>query len=168
LADSQIFNLGGQVGEGVQAAWEAEIRKQSQNWNPSRHKPLLGRKCVGALGRSCLLPTSLPKFHDEAASEYDAAFDWYLARSPDGALKFDAEVDRALAEIMQAPQRWAVAPCSPRRFLLRQFPYYSDLPGTDVSGHSDRGGCSHQPEPRIPEAATVATHQFWGLCSRRT
>jgi hypothetical protein len=29
------------------------------------------------------MPASLAKFHDEAASEYDAAFDWYLARSPD-------------------------------------------------------------------------------------
>ncbi|MGD0569129.1 MAG: hypothetical protein ABSA78_12040 [Candidatus Sulfotelmatobacter sp.] len=27
--------------------------------------------------------------HDEAAAEYDAAFDWYLQRSPDAALKFD-------------------------------------------------------------------------------
>jgi plasmid stabilization system protein ParE len=65
------------------------------------------------------MPTSLAKFHDEAASEYDAAFDWYLARSPDAALKFDAEVDRPLAEIMQTPPRWAVGPSSPRRCLLR-------------------------------------------------
>jgi hypothetical protein len=52
--------------------------------------------------------------------------------------------------------------------LAQTISFYSDLPGTDFSGHSDRGGCSHQPEPRIPEAATVATHQFWGLCPRRT
>ena len=44
------------------------------------------------------MPTSVAKFHEEAAAEYDAAFDWYLARSPDAALKFDAEVDRALAQ----------------------------------------------------------------------
>lgn len=55
------------------------------------------------------MPTSLAKFHDEAAAEYDAAFDWYLACSPDAALKFDAEVDRALAEIMQTPQCWRLA-----------------------------------------------------------
>jgi tetratricopeptide (TPR) repeat protein len=48
------------------------------------------------------------ELHEEAAAEYDAAFDWYLARSPDAALKFDAEFDRALAEIAQAPQRWGV------------------------------------------------------------
>jgi len=67
------------------------------------------------------MPTSLAKFHGQAAAEYDAAFDWYLARSPDAALKFDAEVDRALAQIIQAPQRWAVGPHSTQRFLLRQF-----------------------------------------------
>jgi ParE toxin of type II toxin-antitoxin system, parDE len=41
--------------------------------------------------------------HDEAAAEYDAAFDWYLQRNPDAALKFDAEVERALTQIVQAP-----------------------------------------------------------------
>jgi hypothetical protein len=34
--------------------------------------------------------------HDEASAEYDAAFDWYLQRSPDAALNFDAEVEHAL------------------------------------------------------------------------
>jgi len=41
------------------------------------------------------MPTDFAVFHQEAAAEYDAAFDWYLERSPDAALKFDAEVDRA-------------------------------------------------------------------------
>jgi len=45
--------------------------------------------------------------HDEASAEYDAAFDWYLERSPDAALKFDAEVEHALTQIVEAPERWA-------------------------------------------------------------
>jgi plasmid stabilization system protein ParE len=61
--------------------------------------------------------------HEEAAVEYDAAFDWYLQRSPDAALKFDAEVERAFTQIVDAPQRWAAVPYSTRRFLLRQFPF---------------------------------------------
>ncbi|MFZ0773756.1 MAG: type II toxin-antitoxin system RelE/ParE family toxin [Candidatus Sulfotelmatobacter sp.] len=61
--------------------------------------------------------------HDEASAEYDAAFDWYLERSPDAARRFDAEVERALAQIVQAPRRWAIGPHSTRRFLLRQFPF---------------------------------------------
>lgn len=69
------------------------------------------------------MPTSSAEFHDEAAAEYDAAFDWYLQRSPDSAHEFDAEVDRALAQIVHAPQRWAVGSHSTRRFLLRQFPF---------------------------------------------
>jgi toxin ParE1/3/4 len=69
------------------------------------------------------MPSRIAKFHEEASAEYDAAFDWYLERSPDAALRFDAEVDRALAQIIQAPQRWAVGPHNTRRFLLRQFPF---------------------------------------------
>jgi hypothetical protein len=47
----------------------------------------------------------LAKFHEEAAAEYDTAFDGYLERSSDAALKFDAEVNRALEQIVQSPQR---------------------------------------------------------------
>jgi hypothetical protein len=39
------------------------------------------------------------------------------------ALKLDAEFERALAEIAQAPQRWASGPHHTRRFLLRKFPF---------------------------------------------
>ncbi|MGA8501487.1 MAG: type II toxin-antitoxin system RelE/ParE family toxin [Candidatus Sulfotelmatobacter sp.] len=67
--------------------------------------------------------TDAAEFHHEATAEYDAAFDWYLERSPDAALRFDAEVDRALAQIITAPQRWAAGSHSTRRFLLRQFPF---------------------------------------------
>jgi len=69
------------------------------------------------------MPSKSVELHEEASAEYDAAFDWYLERSPDAALRFDAEVDRALAEIIQAPQRWAAGPHGTRRFLLRQFPF---------------------------------------------
>jgi toxin ParE1/3/4 len=69
------------------------------------------------------VPTDAAEFHHEATAEYDAAFDWYLERSPDAALRFDAEVDRALAQIIAAPQRWAAGTHSTRRFLLRQFPF---------------------------------------------
>jgi hypothetical protein len=48
---------------------------------------------------------------------------WYLERSADAAVEFDAEVDRALAQIVAAPRRWAAGPFSTRRFLLRRFPF---------------------------------------------
>ena len=62
-------------------------------------------------------------FHEEAGLEYDAAFDWYLARSPDAARKFDAEVKRAMTQIVEAPTRWATGLHSTRRFLLHRFPF---------------------------------------------
>ena len=81
------------------------------------------------------MPTDAAEFHEEATAEYDAAFDWYLERSPDAALRFDAEVDRALAQIIAAPRRWAAGftltwwwPC--RDGLYQIF----DLPGTISSG----------------------------------
>ena len=63
------------------------------------------------------------ELHEQAASEYDAAFDWYLQRSPEAALKFGAEFERALGEIARAPQRWASGSYNTRRFLLRKFPF---------------------------------------------
>jgi plasmid stabilization system protein ParE len=68
------------------------------------------------------MPTRI-EFHEEAGAEYDAAFDWYLQRSADAALRFDAEVNRATAQILKAPKRWAAGFHGTRRFLLRQFPF---------------------------------------------
>jgi ParE toxin of type II toxin-antitoxin system, parDE len=45
------------------------------------------------------------EFHEEAAAEYDAAFEWYLSRSPDAAQRFDAEVEHALIQVVQDPKR---------------------------------------------------------------
>jgi toxin ParE1/3/4 len=79
--------------------------------------------------------TDAVDFHEEAAAEFDAAFDWYVEHSPDAALKFDAEMDRALTHIVQAPRRWATGAHSTRRFLLRQFPFiviYRQLPSARI------------------------------------
>lgn len=85
--------------------------------------------------------------HYEAGLEFDAAFEWYMERSPDAAVRFDAEVDRALAQIIAAPKRWALGTHATRRFLLRQFPYILIYRERPASGGrpSDRSGCSHQP-----------------------
>lgn len=81
------------------------------------------------------MPTRALELHEQAAAEYDAAFDWYVERSPNAALKFDAEFDRALTEIAQAPHRWASGPYHTRRFLLRKFPFlliYREKAGGDI------------------------------------
>jgi toxin ParE1/3/4 len=75
--------------------------------------------------------TDLVEIHEEAAADYDAAFDWYLQRSEAAAMAFDREVDQALADIVQSPRRWPIGAHSTRRFLLRRFPYivvYRDRP----------------------------------------
>lgn len=69
------------------------------------------------------MPIRRVTLHDEAAADYDAAFDWYAQRSQDAALKFDAEVEHAIGEIVRAPDRWARGLSSTRRYLLRGFPF---------------------------------------------
>jgi plasmid stabilization system protein ParE len=69
------------------------------------------------------VPIRTLELHEEAAVDYDAAFDWYLQRSPDAARAFDAEFERALGQILQTPQRWAPGSHQTRRFLLHKFPY---------------------------------------------
>jgi hypothetical protein len=69
------------------------------------------------------VPTRVVTFHEEAGRDYDVAFEWYLERSPDAALRFSAVVDDALTEIARAPQRWVRGSHGTRRYLLRGFPY---------------------------------------------
>ena len=69
------------------------------------------------------MPARVVTLNDDAGRDYDAAFEWYLERSPDAAVRFDAAVQRAMDEIAQAPQRWVRGPYGTRRFLLHGFPY---------------------------------------------
>jgi toxin ParE1/3/4 len=69
------------------------------------------------------VPTKAVALHEQASADYDATFDWYLERSPEAALKFDAEVERAIAEIAHHPRRWVSGSHGTRRFLLRGFPF---------------------------------------------
>lgn len=63
------------------------------------------------------------EFHEAASLELEAAFDWYLERSEPAAVRFAAEIDEALASIVQAPQRWPQNNFSTRKFVLRRFPF---------------------------------------------
>jgi len=55
------------------------------------------------------VPTRRVELHEQAGAEYDAAFDWYLRRSPEAARNFDTEVARVITQVLAAPERWAVA-----------------------------------------------------------
>jgi plasmid stabilization system protein ParE len=58
-----------------------------------------------------------------ARAEITEAFEWYRARSPDAAGNFLAAIDRALADIAEAPERFPVVRGRLRRLLLHGFPY---------------------------------------------
>ena len=71
-----------------------------------------------------------------ARAEIDAAFDWYLLRSPAAAQQFLSAVDDAIAFIEEAPERHPIIHGHLRRVLLRRFPYgvyYKVFPST-ISG----------------------------------
>jgi toxin ParE1/3/4 len=71
------------------------------------------------------------EFHEEAAAEYEAAFDWYFERSHLAAQKFSTELTQAIASVTESPQRWPTYLLSTRRFFLRHFPFavvYRELP----------------------------------------
>lgn len=61
---------------------------------------------------------------DPAATEEAAqARAWYAERSPSAATSFVAEVDGAIASILEAPERWPAYLHGTRRLLLRRFPF---------------------------------------------
>jgi len=89
----------------------------------ARQKRFHGKKSGSETSRSYHVPTKVVTLHDEAAADYDAAFEWCLKRSANAAVRFDEAVERALTEIARAPQRWPRGSYGTRRFLLRGFPY---------------------------------------------
>ena len=58
-----------------------------------------------------------------ARAEIQAAFEWYLVRSPRAGAEFLEAVDAALKSIARAPKRQAIVRGQLRRRLLKGFPY---------------------------------------------
>jgi toxin ParE1/3/4 len=63
------------------------------------------------------------EFHEEAAREYLAAFDWYLERNELVASRLAEQVTNAIELIADAPQRWPHYAHHTRKFVLRRFPF---------------------------------------------
>jgi plasmid stabilization system protein ParE len=71
------------------------------------------------------------RFHEDAAAEYEAAFEWYYLRSEFVASRFAEEMIRAIDMISDAPKRWPMANFGVRKYLLQRFPFavfYRELP----------------------------------------
>jgi plasmid stabilization system protein ParE len=58
-----------------------------------------------------------------AERESRAAFWWYFDRSPAVTDAFEAEFDRAVSAIAEAPERWMRLSGDVRRFVFPRFPF---------------------------------------------
>ena len=63
------------------------------------------------------------EIHPAALEELKSAVEWYLERSEPAAGEFVAEVDRAIALVMESPRRWLVGEDNTRRYVLQRFPF---------------------------------------------
>ena len=65
------------------------------------------------------------RFHPAAEAEFNAAIDWYVARSTNAATDFAADVRNAVQLIVELPQAWPTWPGRDdlRVRVLRRFPF---------------------------------------------
>ncbi len=61
--------------------------------------------------------------HPEASQEFLDAIHWYRNRSVLLGREFQAEFDRAVTRIEDAPSRWPVGDRNTRRVQIHRFPY---------------------------------------------
>ena len=60
----------------------------------------------------------------EAVTEARGAFEWYQDRSDSAAQAFLAELDAAVAQLTESPERWPLFLKGTRRYLFRRFPFF--------------------------------------------
>jgi toxin ParE1/3/4 len=63
------------------------------------------------------------EYHEGAIADVKSAVAWYRQRSPQAALDFVEELQRAADTIRESPERWPQARNNTRRFLLWRFPF---------------------------------------------
>ena len=63
------------------------------------------------------------EIHPAAVAEAKAAREWYAERSAKAAAAFMAEIDLAMAQIQEHPERWRSHRQGERRYLLKRFPF---------------------------------------------
>jgi len=69
------------------------------------------------------MPLPVIEFHPQAVAEAQAAGQWYYDHNPALRGAFITELDRAIACIVESPERWPKYEAGTRRFLLRRFPF---------------------------------------------
>jgi len=63
------------------------------------------------------------EIHPSALSDLKSAIAWYLERSEPAAVEFAAEMDRAVALVVESPARWPTGEHGTRKFILNRFPF---------------------------------------------
>ena len=63
------------------------------------------------------------EIHPSALAELKSGLNWYLQRNEAAAVKFAAEVDRAIGLIIESPARWPAGEHTTRKIVLRRFPF---------------------------------------------
>jgi len=63
------------------------------------------------------------EIHPSALAELKSALTWYLERNETAAVKFAAEVDRAIRLVTESPTRWPTGEHGTRKVVLRRFPF---------------------------------------------
>src|ERR1700744_4854405 len=63
------------------------------------------------------------EYHEGAISDVKSAVNWYRRHSPNAALAFVKELDRASEIVLNSPERWTMGRTNTRRFLLWRFPF---------------------------------------------
>jgi toxin ParE1/3/4 len=63
------------------------------------------------------------EIHPDAHPELKSALSWYLERSEAAALRFAAEMDRAINLVGESPGRWPAGEHATRKFVLQRYPF---------------------------------------------
>jgi len=92
------------------------------------------------------------RLHEEAGAEYDAAFDWYLARNKDAAVQLSEEFERALADIARA-SAMGRRPARYEKISTKEISLHYCLPRVGVWRDPNRRGSPHEPQAGILEGA---------------
>lgn len=69
------------------------------------------------------MPSPILEFHPAADKEAESAADRYAERSLAAAEAFLGELDHAMEQIADAPDRWAQYLHGTRRYLMKRFPF---------------------------------------------
>ena len=70
------------------------------------------------------MPRHTLEIHPDAVAEAREALQWYRTRNESIADAFIDEIDHAIDQIDEAPDRWPKYMQETRRYLLHRFPFY--------------------------------------------